>query len=155
MLLSLSTVFTYRYTLCSMCYGYIGSPKAGAYICSHEGAKRPREGWYILPLLVTRCFHSNEGRAYMVYIHDGLIFWKDSSFWWCLIMFIGQLTIGIRQQNFSLTIKDCTFVKLHIRWLYRLSCLVCHVFCGSLQITIEYDKCFITIGVMWLDIFNM
>ena len=51
------------YTLCPMCYGYIGSPKAGVYICSHEGAKRPREGWYILPLLVTQCFHSNEGRA--------------------------------------------------------------------------------------------
>ena len=53
----------YTYTLCPMCYGYIGSPKAGVYICSHEGAKRPREGWYILPLLVTQCFHSNEGRA--------------------------------------------------------------------------------------------
>ena len=55
--------FIYTYTLCPMCYGYIGSPKAGVYICSHEGAKRPREGWYILPLLVTQCFHSNEGRA--------------------------------------------------------------------------------------------
>ena len=67
----------YTYTLCPMCYGYIGSPKAGVYICSHEGAKRPREGWYILPLLVTQCFHSNEGRAYMVYIHDVLIFCRD------------------------------------------------------------------------------
>ena len=80
--------FKYTYTLCPMCYGYIGSPKAGLYICPHEGAKRPREGWYILPLLVTQCFHSNEGRAYMVYMHDVLIFRQDPSLRGCSIMFI-------------------------------------------------------------------
>ena len=40
------SVIIYTYTLCLICYEYIGSPKAGVHICSHEGS-------YKLPLLVT------------------------------------------------------------------------------------------------------